>query len=76
MSNHTEDKLYFSVIAQTSYPLRLDGWDAVVSEDKKSIAILNGPSRGRVIRFEEIGDCSKPQLKDYEATFFVHGKWA
>jgi hypothetical protein len=62
--DHTADKIYFNVIAQSSYPLRLDGWDTEVSEDRKAITIVDGPSRERTIRYGEIGNYSKPQLKD------------
>lgn len=77
MSNdsHIADKLLFNAIAQSSYPIRLDGWDVVVSEDKKSITIMNGPEKGTEIRYDEIGDYSKPQMKDYKATYLVYDEW-
>lgn len=67
-------RLRFNTLAQSPYPIRLNGMD-VVKATFDEIVAESDDGKKTVYKRNEVGQPDRPQLNNLKCQFFINGKW-
>lgn len=69
------EKISFNILAQSPYPIRLNGID-VIKTSFDEIVAESDDGEQIVFKRSEIGQMHKPQLSNFSRQFYIGGIWA